>query len=103
MLFSDPWHKITWNYIFFEKIIIFLPGENFAQENATFFSELFSDFITAFWNFLTKPTGGRFSNEIPKPLLKSENQSRKKKLDFLEQNFYLEEKIISFSKKYDPK
>ena len=37
---------------------------------------LFSKNTTAFWNFLTKPTAGRFSKEIPKRCCNKKNRPK---------------------------
>ena len=59
---------------------------------------LFSKNTTAFWNFLTKPTGGRFSKEIPKRCCNQKILDQKKSVFFC--LIFLGDKTI-FQKKSD--
>ena len=66
MLFSDPWDKITWDYICFEKIIFFLHDENFAQKNQ---QQKIRDFFNDLVRVLSIPYQTGFGKELTKPLL----------------------------------
>ena len=56
--------------MFIKKYYFFLIEKLFAKKNPIFLLNVFI-FTTAFWDFLCKPTGGRFTKEIPKRCVKS--------------------------------
>ena len=65
MLFSDPWHKITWDYICLEKNTFFLHDEKFAQKNQ---QQKFEIFFNDLVRVLLIPYQTQFGKELTKPL-----------------------------------
>ena len=85
-------------YLFWKKYI-FLHDENFAQKNQ---QQKIRDFFNDLVRVLSIPYQTGFGKELTKPLPNRRKKSRKMLVDFFEQNFHHEEKIIVFQKIYNP-